>query len=138
PGTTTTASTGVASQPRGSSTDPDTSSSRVQLSMTLELEGIGISLIDSAPEELLYASAKRILLSVKRAGGPSTDSTVQLSVGRVQVDNHVKDGYFKTLLHTKGTTSSRRALEDLLPVMAEPSFQVGMVLMPGNQWRNIR
>ncbi|EER16569.1 hypothetical protein Pmar_PMAR017457 [Perkinsus marinus ATCC 50983] len=71
----------------------------VRLSMTVELEGIGLSLIDSTPEELLY---------------------------------------FKTLLHTKTSNSTRHRAEDLLPISPEPSFQVGVVLMAGNEWRNIR
>ncbi|EER16741.1 hypothetical protein Pmar_PMAR022588 [Perkinsus marinus ATCC 50983] len=106
--------------------------------MTVELEGIGLSLIDSTPEELLYASTRHIVLSVKMAGNPSTDSTVQLSIDNVQVDNHVKGGYFKTLLHTKTSNLNRQRAEDLLPISPEPSFQVGVVLMAGNEWRNIR
>ncbi|KAF4648521.1 hypothetical protein FOZ61_002590, partial [Perkinsus olseni] len=115
---------------RGSSTEPDTGPSRVQLSMTLELEGIGISLIDSAPEELLYVRNRSPEAVPRRhyafAGDPRS------SWFAYPEDEHSEDAltlrlsdskYFKTLLHTKVTTSSRKGLGDLLPVMAEPSFQ---------------
>ncbi|OEH76692.1 hypothetical protein cyc_05610 [Cyclospora cayetanensis] len=65
------------------------------LSVNLVLVGAGLSLIDSKPAEILYASVELLQLSFKST---QEGEKLRLSVGWVQVDNHAPMAYYPTML----------------------------------------
>ncbi|KFG30329.1 hypothetical protein TGP89_306020B, partial [Toxoplasma gondii p89] len=80
-------------------TDSEDETAKVMISsdvsINLSLLGAGVSLIDSEPNEILYASVEMLGINYDAT---ADSQRVRLTVGWVQVDNHAKGAYYPTML----------------------------------------
>lgn len=67
----------------------------LDLSVNLFLVGAGLSLVDSKPAEIFYASVELLQVFFKQT---QEGEKVRLSVGWVQIDNHTPMAYYPTML----------------------------------------
>lgn len=77
------------------------------LSLNFSLVGGGVSLIDSRPAEILYASLE--LLQVHYACSSTEGEKMKASIGWLQVDNHTANAYYPTMLRPISTAAKAAA-----------------------------
>jgi hypothetical protein len=70
--------------------------SRRGLFLQLNLSGIGVSVVDSVPQELVYLTVQDLTLVA--VGQPMGSRSLELRVGSVQIDNQRLGARFPTLL----------------------------------------
>ncbi|KAL8455475.1 hypothetical protein Emag_000604 [Eimeria magna] len=82
----------------------------LDLSVNLFLVGAGLSLVDSKPAEIFYASLELLQVFYKKT---QEGEKVRLTVGWVQIDNHTPMAYYPTML---------RPITDLRANVRPPGF----------------
>lgn len=85
----------------------------------LDLEGIGISLIDQRMAELLYASFRGIRL---RYGDSATDQLLRFSIKWIQIDNQLFGAQYPLLFYPSIIPKDAKELE------AKPNLEAALVL----------
>ena len=74
---------------------PDGGASDKVFSFRVEFSGFLFSLVDSAPSEIALASLRNVNALARWNNQRSTDATLLLSIGWLQVDNHIPSAPFK-------------------------------------------
>eukprot|EP01117_Protostelium_nocturnum_P004842 TRINITY_DN1754_c1_g1_i2.p1 TRINITY_DN1754_c1_g1~~TRINITY_DN1754_c1_g1_i2.p1 ORF type:complete len:3345 (-),score=1219.39 TRINITY_DN1754_c1_g1_i2:51-8879(-) len=76
-------------------TDPPAKTEETSLVFALFLQGLGLSIIDSRPQELLFISVDRIKLEFTQS---NIQQTVKLVISDFQIDNQISDAQFPVML----------------------------------------
>ncbi|GAA94842.1 hypothetical protein E5Q_01496 [Mixia osmundae IAM 14324] len=97
---------------------------RTTLTVKIQMEGLGISLVNRSMSELLYASFRGFELNYSDS---STNQAVNLSVKWIQIDNQLFGGVFPILLYPAVIPKDGRELE------LRPSFQASVILLKDSE-----
>ncbi|VFQ83984.1 unnamed protein product [Cuscuta campestris] len=98
--------------------------------IVVDIPFVGISLINSLPEELLFACARNITIVFKQS---LDQQKVSLQIMSLQIDNQLPTTPYPVILsldHRTGITSSR-AMRETTPESQEPAFSLEVAT-----WRN--
>ncbi|VFQ74897.1 unnamed protein product [Cuscuta campestris] len=98
--------------------------------IVVDIPFVGISLINSLPEELLFACARNITIVFKQS---LDQQKVSLQIMSLQIDNQLPTTPYPVILsldHRTGVTSSR-AMRETTPESQEPAFSMEVAT-----WRN--
>lgn len=85
------------------------------LSITLDLEGLGLSLINKRLTEVVYLSAQK--LKLEYSNSPVAQSA-NVAIGTLQIDNQLHDAFFPVLLQPTPISKEDRGLAALPTVQA--------------------
>eukprot|EP00923_Selenidium_pygospionis_P037604 GHVN01065889.1.p1 GENE.GHVN01065889.1~~GHVN01065889.1.p1 ORF type:complete len:3455 (-),score=473.94 GHVN01065889.1:28-10392(-) len=72
----------------------------------MALKGVGISVVDATPSEILYVSVRNINLKYDQLGD---EETIAARIGWIQIDSHTKGKYYPTVLRPITDGLSARA-----------------------------
>jgi hypothetical protein len=81
---------------------------RPQLLVGVELAGLGVSVVDSRPREILYLSLRRLRADVTLT---AADRKIKVEVGDMQIDNQLAGSQFPVLLAMTPKDVQRATLE---------------------------
>ncbi|KAL5009744.1 hypothetical protein ScPMuIL_012049 [Solemya velum] len=94
------------------------------IEVSLQLKGIGLSLVNQQPEELLYALLRNIMIDYTAT---PTSVTVDASVANIQVDNQLFGTQRTVMLHI--TPTSKSDVPD-----NTPALHIAAQRVPHNEW----
>ena len=97
-------------------------------SFRAEFTGFIFSLIDSAPSEIAVASLRNVNALARWNSLRTTDASLILSIGWLQIDNHVPSAPFKVAV--RPDTSVKQSLEEEVGIDVSPLLVVALAFAP--------
>lgn len=97
-------------------------------SFRAEFSGFIFSLIDCAPSEIAVVSLRNVNALARWNSLRTTDASLILSIGWLQIDNHVPSAPFKVAV--RPDTSTKQALEEEVGIDPSPLLVVALAFAP--------
>uniref|UniRef100_A0A8W8MIY9 Intermembrane lipid transfer protein VPS13-like C-terminal domain-containing protein n=1 Tax=Magallana gigas TaxID=29159 RepID=A0A8W8MIY9_MAGGI len=116
----------VVCEDQGAETEPKKDNNKSYLEICMSLKGgLGVSLVNHTPEELVYISLQNI--SLEYLSNPNS-TTADISVASVQVDNQLFTATRPVLLYVTPTPSTRDGPDN------RPALHVVAQKVPNSKW----